>query len=221
MPWNSVETAKERSVNIGPEGLAGDLVIPRGTRGVVLFAHGSGSSRFSSRNRFVARVLQEADFGTLLLDLLTPQEEQVDLRTTHLRFDIRLLAERLLHATRWLQIDAETKALPLGYFGASTGAGAALVAAARLPYAVSAIVSRGGRPDLAAAQLGEVKAPTLFIVGGRDERVLEWNESAFSQLTCEKRLDIVPKATHLFEERGALEKVAQLARQWFERSLAK
>jgi putative phosphoribosyl transferase len=218
---NSIETSGERSINIPPIGLAGDLVLPRDARGIVLFAHGSGSSRFSSRNRFVARVLQDAQFGTLLLDLLTPEEEQIDLRTAHLRFDIPLLAGRLVQASRWLSADSETSELPIGYFGASTGGGAALVAAAELPEAVRAVVSRGGRPDLAAPKLPQVKAPTLLVVGGRDERVIQWNEAALTQLTCEKRLEIVPGATHLFEEPGALEQVARLASEWFERHLSK
>jgi putative phosphoribosyl transferase len=220
MKPNSVETSRERTVQIPPEGLAGDLILPRGARGVVLFAHGSGSSRFSSRNRFVARTLQDAEFGTFLLDLLTPEEEQVDLRTAHLRFDIPLLARRLVQATLWLRSDSETGTLPIGYFGASTGGGAALVAAAEVPEAVGAVVSRGGRPDLAGPRLGQVKAPTLLIVGERDERVLEWNEAALTQLICDKRLEIVPGATHLFEEPGALKRVADLASEWFKRHLA-
>ena len=218
---NSIENSSERSVKIPPLGLAGDLVLPRDAQGIVLFAHGSGSSRFSSRNRFVARVLQDAQFGTLLLDLLTPEEEQIDLLTAHLRFDIPLLAGRLVEVSHWLSADTETSALPIGYFGASTGGGAALVAAAELPETVRAVVCRGGRPDLAAPKLAQVKAPTLLIVGGRDERVIQWNEAALTQLTCEKRLEIVPGATHLFEEPGALEQVARLASEWFERHLAK
>ena len=221
MQSNSIQTSSERSVKIPPIGLAGDLVLPRYARGIVVFAHGSGSSRLSSRNRFVARVLQDAQFGTLLLDLLTPEEEQIDLRTPHLRFDIPLLAGRLVQTSRWLTGDSETSALPIGYFGASTGGGAALVAAAEIPETIRAVVSRGGRPDLAAPKLPQVKAPTLLIVGGRDERVIEWNEGALTQLTCEKRLEIVPGATHLFEEPGALEQVARLASEWFERHLAK
>ena len=219
MQSNSIQTSSERSVKIPPIGLAGDLVLPRYARGIVVFAHGSGSSRLSSRNRFVARVLQDAQFGTLLLDLLTPEEEQIDLRTPHLRFDIPLLAGRLVQTSRWLTGDSETSALPIGYFGASTGGGAALVAAAEIPETIRAVVSRGGRPDLAAPKLPQVKAPTLLIVGGRDERVIEWNEGALTQLTCEKRLEIVPGATHLFEEPGALEQVARLASEWFERHL--
>jgi len=219
MQPNSIETSRERSLKIPPIGLAGDLVLPRDARGIVLFAHGSGSSRFSSRNRFVARALQDTEFGTLLLDLLTPEEEQVDLRTAHLRFDIPLLAGRLVEASRWISADSETNALPIGYFGASTGGGAALVAAAEIPEIVRAVVSRGGRPDLATPKLPEVKAPTLLIIGGRDERVIEWNEAALTQLTCEKRLEIVPGATHLFEQPGALEQVARLASEWFERHL--
>jgi dienelactone hydrolase len=187
---------------------------------LVVFAHGSGSSRFSPRNRFVAGVLEEAGLATLLIDLLTPQEEAVDELTRHLRFDIRLLAERLVAASEWARQQPDTEHLPIGYFGASTGAGAALVAAAQRPDLVGAIVSRGGRPDLAGPALPLVKAPTLLIVGGRDEVVIELNQRAFDQLRCEKRLEIVQGATHLFEEPGTLEQVARLARDWFVRYLA-
>jgi len=185
----------------------------------VLFAHGSGSSRLSPRNRHVARVLNEAALATLLVDLLTPDEEAIDARTTHLRFDISLLAQRLIGATDWLSDHPDTRGLRVGYFGASTGAAAALVAAAVRAAAVGAVVSRGGRPDLAGRALALVRAPTLLIVGGRDAQVLELNREAFAQLTCEKRLEIVPGATHLFEEPGALDRVAFLARDWFERYL--
>lgn len=213
------KTSTERSVEIRPIGLIGDLVVPADARGVILFAHGSGSSRFSSRNRFVAGVLQNAGFGTLLLDLLTTEEEQVDLRTRHLRFDIGLLAERLGYATEWLRNDVGTSALALGYFGASTGAAAALVAATNSSEPVRAIVSRGGRPDLAGAALTQVASPTLLIVGGDDEEVLELNRKALAELQCEKKLAVVPGATHLFEEPGTLETAAALASGWFQQHL--
>jgi putative phosphoribosyl transferase len=199
----------------GESTLEGNLVVPDEASGIILFAHGSGSSRFSPRNRFVARVLQEAGLATLLLDLLTPMEEAIDERTAQLRFDIPFLARRLVSATDWLLHQTATHHLRIGYFGASTGAAAALVAAAERPEAIGAIVSRGGRPDLARAVLPRVKAPTLLIVGGSDPLVLELNQEALDQLTAIKRLAIVPGATHLFEEPGALEQVAQLAREWF------
>lgn len=213
-------SAVERTVQIPPVGLVGDLVVPPGATGVVLFAHGSGSSRFSTRNRYVARILQEARFATLLLDLLTEAEEQVDERTGLLRFDIPLLADRLTEATDWLRRNPETRDMPVGYFGASTGGGAALVAAAALRGSVSAIVSRGGRPDLAGAALKDVTAPVLLIVGENDAPVIEVNQDALRQLRCEKKLEIVPQATHLFEEPGTLEQVARLAAQWFRQHLS-
>jgi dienelactone hydrolase len=200
--------------------LGGDLRIPPQPRGVVLFAHGSGSSRHSPRNQFVAQVLHKAGFATLLMDLLTAKEEEQDRYTAHLRFDINLLGERVAAATNWLLQNTATGNLKIGYFGASTGAAAALVAAVEHPYAVGAIVSRGGRPDLAGTALSRVRAPTLLIVGGQDTQVIELNRTAFSQLQCEKSFEIVPGATHLFEEPGALEQVAQLASQWFTRYLA-
>ena len=200
-----------RSVVIPPIGLEGLLGIPEECRGMVLFAHGSGSGRLSPRNTKVAESLREARLGTLLFDLLT-EEESADRRNV---FDIPLLAERLLQATVWLGRQAQTAPLPIGYFGASTGAAAALVAAARAEVEVGAIVSRGGRPDLAGAALGKVRAPTLLIVGGADEVVLDLNREALERLTCEKRLVIVRGATHLFEEPGALEQVVDLARLWF------
>ncbi|RMF25329.1 MAG: alpha/beta hydrolase [Cyanobacteria bacterium J083] len=208
-------------VKAGSVSLEGNLTIPQGAKGIVLFAHGSGSSRHSPRNRYVARVLQAAGLATLLIDLLTAEEEIIDMRTRHLRFDIDLLAKRLVGATDWLQQNPSTENLRIGYFGASTGAAAALVAAAERPEVVSAIVSRGGRPDLAGAALPRVKAPTLLIVGGYDYPVIEMNQSALAQLRTEKQLVIVPRATHLFEEPGALEQVARLATQWFERYLNK
>jgi pimeloyl-ACP methyl ester carboxylesterase len=185
----------------------------------VLFAHGSGSSRHSSRNRYVAHVLQQSGLATLLLDLLTADEEQVDSRTTHLRFDIDLLAVRLAHATDWLNSHEPTSQLPVSYFGASTGGGAALVAAARRPDAAHTVVSRGGRPDLAGESLPLVKAPTLLIVGGNDTPVIELNRQAMSQMRADVELVIVPGATHLFEEPGTLEEVARLARDWFLRRM--
>lgn len=210
---------EQRTVTIQPEGLAGDLAIPDHAHGVVVFAHGSGSSRFSSRNRFVARALNERGLATLLLDLLTPAEEQVDLRTRHLRFDISLLAARLVRAKEWLRNDVQTRDWPIGYFGASTGAGAALLAAVHSPEGVAAIVSRGGRPDLAGDALERVTQPALLIVGGEDHAVIELNNTAFRRLHAEKQLEIVPGATHLFEEPGALEQVARLAGDWLERYL--
>jgi pimeloyl-ACP methyl ester carboxylesterase len=199
--------------------LEGSLAVPAGARGMVLFAHGSGSSRFSPRNRFVAGHLRKQHLGTLLVDLLTAGEEAVDERTAELRFDIDLLARRLAGAAAWLADNRETRGLPIGYFGASTGAAAALVAAADFPEPVGAIVSRGGRPDLAGAHLRRVQAPTLLIVGGDDMEVIELNEEAYRQLRCAKGMQTVPGATHLFEEPGTLETVAQLAGDWFARWL--
>lgn len=210
----------ERSVRIPPAALEGDLVIPENASAVIAFAHGSGSSRHSPRNQYVARVLQQGGLATLLFDLLTADEERVDNVTAHLRFDIALLARRLSDATAWLKKDKDTRDLLVGYFGASTGAAAALVAAAQRPRDVFAVVSRGGRPDLAGASLPLVKAATLLIVGGEDTPVIAMNEDAFQQLRMEeKKLEIVPGATHLFEEPGTLEKVATLARDWFKREL--
>jgi pimeloyl-ACP methyl ester carboxylesterase len=206
-------------VPAGSVSLEGNLLIPGGATGVALFAHGSGSSRFSSRNRYVAQVLREGGLGTLLLDLLTQEEELVDTRTAHLRFDIELLADRLVATVQWLARERATERLKVGFFGASTGAGAALVAAARLPDRISAIVSRGGRPDLAGAALPNVKAPTLLIVGGEDKPVIQMNQQAYERMTAPREIVIVPGATHLFEEPGALEAVARLARDWFQRYL--
>ena len=210
---------REVRVSAGPVTLEGSLGIPNSAGGVVLFAHGSGSGRHSPRNRYVARVLREANLATLLIDLLTEDEEEVDLRTTRLRFDIELLARRLVGATDWLVQNPDTEQLRIGYFGASTGAGAALVAAAERPDEVGAIVSRGGRPDLAGDALPLVKAPTLLIVGGNDEPVIGMNEEALARMRAVKRLQIVPGASHLFEEPGALEEVARLATGWFTRHL--
>ena len=207
-------------VPAGGATLEGNLALPPAARGVVLFAHGSGSSRFSPRNRAVAAELRRAGLGTLLVDLLTPEEEALDARTAHLRFDIGMLAERLVAATDFLNGASTTRALRVGYFGASTGGGAALVAAAERPAAVGAVVSRGGRPDLAGDALPHVRAPTLLIVGGDDVPVIAMNREAHDRMTCERRLEIVPGASHLFEEPGALEQVAALAADWFTRHLA-
>ncbi len=193
--------------------LEGNLIVPPGATGIVLFAHGSGSSRFSSRNRYVAEVLRVGGLGTLLLDLLTPEEELVDTRTAHLRFDIELLADRLVGTIDWLA--RQMPKLKVGLFGASTGGGAALVAAARVPERIYAVVSRGGRPDLAAGALPKVQAPTLLIVGGNDTPVIAMNQEAYDRMTCVRRLEIIPGASHLFEEPGTLEQVARMARDWF------
>lgn len=211
----------ERHVTISYDGiqLHADLTLPMTPSGIILFAHGSGSSRFSPRNRAVARDLQNAGFATLLLDLLTVQEERAEARTGELRFNIEMLASRLVAATNWLATQESLRALPVGYFGASTGAAAALVAAAMLPGRVGAIVSRGGRPDLAGAALRNVRSPTLLIVGGFDTVVMTLNHDALRQLHCIGRLEIVPRAGHLFEEHGALEKVSDLACRWFDEYL--
>src|SRR5437879_3281154 len=199
----------------GSATLDGNLTTVDQTKAFVLFAHGSGSSRHSPRNQFVARTLNYAGLATLLFDLLTPEEESVDLYTRKHRFDIGLLAERLVCATKWAKEQKQTRALKIGYFGSSTGGGAALVAAAELPNEVRAVVSRGGRPDLAGEALPKVKAPTLLIVGGEDHVVIEMNEEARAKMKCECKIEIVPGATHLFEEPGALDKVAKLASDWF------
>jgi alpha-beta hydrolase superfamily lysophospholipase len=206
-------------IPIGDLFLGADLTLPQPSQGVVVFAHGSGSSRHSSRNRFVASELQAAGLATLLMDLLTEAEESLDLVTGHLRFDIPLLAERLMAATEWMEEEPATRGLPVGYFGASTGGAAALVAAAEKKDRISAVVSRGGRPDLAGDTLPRVRSPTLLIVGGRDPLVLQLNQTALARLTTTGRLEVVPGATHLFEEPGALEMVAGLAREWFNRYL--
>lgn len=199
--------------------LPGDLSIPEMAMGIVLFAHGSGSSRQSPRNQFVARSLRESGVATLLFDLLTPEEESEDAVSGHLRFNIDLLAQRLETATRWVANHPQGRQLGLGYFGASTGGAAALVAAASLGSVIEAVVSRGGRPDLAGEALPRVESPTLLIVGERDEQVLALNQQACARLRHEKELAVVPRATHLFEEPGALEEVARLASQWFRRHL--
>src|SRR5438132_4768553 len=202
-------------IEAGREVLFGNLNILENATTLVLFAHGSGSSRHSPRNQFVARTLNNAGLATLLFDLLTQQEEAIDMRTREHRFNIALLAERLVHATKWAKQQEQTRDLRAGYFGSSTGGAAALVAAAQLPQDVGAVVSRGGRPDLAGEALPKVQAPTLLIVGGNDDVVIELNEMARDQMRCEVKLEIIPGATHLFEEPGALEKVAKLATDWF------
>jgi putative phosphoribosyl transferase len=214
-----IQMVEEVQVPAGAVTLEGNLTLPQDCQAVVLFAHGSGSGRHSPRNRYVARLLNEAKLATLLIDLLTLHEEAIDAQTAQLRFDIDLLAKRLVDATDWLTQFPDTKQLRIGYFGASTGAAAALVAAAERPDQVRAIVSRGGRPDLAGAALPRVRAPTLLIVGGNDVQVIQLNQMALAQLRSEKQLVIIPGATHLFEEPGALDKVARLAREWFQRHL--
>lgn len=222
METTSEDSVRERSVRVPAGGgleLEGDLALPTAARGLVLFAHGSGSSRHSPRNRHVAAALRAAGLGTLLMDLLTRQEEALDARTGHLRFDISRLAERLVAATDWLGAQPATRDRRIGYFGASTGGGAALVAAAARPDAVGAVVSRGGRPDLAGPALADVRAPTLLVVGGRDVPVIAMNQEALAKLRCPAQLEIVPGATHLFEEPGTLDQVARLAADWFQRHL--
>jgi putative phosphoribosyl transferase len=206
----------EVSIGLGKVTLQGTLALPENPKGVVLFAHGSGSSRLSPRNRYVAAELQSHGMATLLFDLLTSDEEAIDEKTMQLRFNISLLAKRLVGATRWVVRNPGVCGLNIGYFGASTGAAAALVAAAQIPDSIAAVVSRGGRPDLAGEALGSVWAPTLLIVGGNDEIVIALNQQALAELRCpEKKLAIVPGATHLFEEPGALENVAGMATEWF------
>lgn len=205
----------EVQIRAGGAVLAGNLVIPKSACGIVLFAHGSGSGRYSPRNRQVAEALQRRGLATLLLDLLTAEEEAIDAQTAHLRFDIDLLAQRLVYATDQIESDSETGGLRIGYFGASTGAAAALVAAAARPRVVRAVVSRGGRVDLARAAQPHVKAPTLLIVGGEDEMVVELNRDALEGLQAVKKLVVIPGASHLFEEPGALAEVARLAGNWF------
>ncbi len=218
MEQENLARGRPALVRAGSVRLEGEVAVPEGARGVVLFAHGSGSSRHSPRNRYVAQALRDGGLATLLIDLLTPEEEVLDLQAAQLRFDVNLLAERLAGATDWLQEGPATRDLRPGYFGASTGAGAALLAAAERP-AVSAVVSRGGRPDLAGPALSRVQAPVLLIVGELDSPVLRLNREALLNLPGEKKLAIVPGATHLFEEPGALENVASLARSWFQKHL--
>jgi dienelactone hydrolase len=205
----------ELQIPAGHAVLSGNLTIPENAVALVLFAHGSGSSRHSPRNQFVAHTLNGAGLGTLLFDLLTPKEEALDIYTREHRFNIGLLAERLVHATNWARQHDQIRDLRSGYFGSSTGGAAALVAAAELPQDVGAVVSRGGRPDLAGAALPRIQAPTLLIVGGNDDIVIELNEMARDQMRCDVKLEIIAGATHLFEEPGALEQVAKLASDWF------
>ena len=215
-------SSTEVRVATGAVHLTGDLVVPSEARGIVVFAHGSGSGRHSSRNRAVARELQDAGLATLLLDLLTPEEDTVDRRTRHLRFDIPLLSRRMEDTTSWVAREPTVRHLPIGYFGASTGSAAALIAAAHLGRRISAVVSRGGRPDLVGpAVLEAVTAPTLLIVGGADASVIPLNTQAYDRLRAIRELVLVHGATHLFEEPGALEDVARLARDWFTTHLAR
>jgi dienelactone hydrolase len=216
------EDAEEEEVTIpvGKEVVYGNLTVPQGAKSIVLFAHGSGSSRFSRRNTQVAREINTAGIATLLIDLLTKEEEAIDEFTGEFRFNIDLLAQRLVHATEWTNKNIGTKSLAIGYFGASTGAAAALIAAAKLPDHVKAVVSRGGRPDLAGEHLPNVKAPTLLIVGGDDTEVLELNRQASDQMTAERKTVVVPGATHLFEEPGKMEEVSRLAIGWFSKHLS-
>ena len=202
-------------IPVGNVVVEGNLTIPSGAKGIVLFAHGSGSSRFSPRNQYVAKEFSKAKIGTLLFDLLTSKEEEQDMFTAEYRFNIDLLAERLIGATEWLRKDLREKRYAFGYFGASTGAAAALIGAAKLPNDISAVVSRGGRPDLAAEYLQQVVAPTLLLVGGLDTEVIKLNKQAMAQMTAEKKLIIIPGATHLFEEPGKLEEVAKASKDWF------
>jgi putative phosphoribosyl transferase len=217
---NNISNECPVKIAIGKAILEGDLCIPKKAAGIVVFAHGSGSGRTSPRNRHVAQLIRQTGLATLLFDLLTQEEESVDIRTGKYRFDIRLLANRLIDVNKWLQNNSETRRLAIGYFGASTGAAAALLAAAEHPGDVTAVVSRGGRPDLSRSALPYVKSPTLLIVGGRDLPVIAMNRDAYNELHCEKKLVVIPGATHLFEEPGALEEVARLAGNWFVNYLA-
>ena len=211
--------SREVWVSVDSVTLPGELSVPDRAEGIVLFAHGSGSGRHSPRNQYVSQVIREAGVGTLLFDLLTREEEKIDLQTRHLRFDIGLLARRLIGATKWAKKQKEIAALRIGYFGASTGGGAAMVAAAEMDDDIGAVVSRGGRPDMAGEALSRVIAPTMLIVGGSDEAIIRLNEEALGKLQCVKELKIVPGATHLFEEPGKLEEVALLAADWLQRHL--
>jgi putative phosphoribosyl transferase len=214
-----IHNKTEMKIPVGNVVVEGTLTLIPGAKGIVLFAHGSGSGRFSPRNQYVAKEFNKANIGTLLFDLLTTEEEEEDIVTAEYRFNIALLAERLIGATEWLRYDPKTKKLSFGYFGASTGAAAALIAAAKLPNEIAAVVSRGGRPDLAGEYLPSVVAPTLLLVGGLDTEVIELNQGAMDQMTAEKKLVIVAGATHLFEEPGTLEQVAKLSSEWFLRYL--
>jgi pimeloyl-ACP methyl ester carboxylesterase len=212
-------TLRPVAVPIDRQSLPGDLGMPTDPYGIVLFVHGSGSSRHSPRNQYVARTLEQRHLGTVLIDLLTPEEEAIDDRTAEYRFDIPMLAGRVVAIVDWLRLRKETASLPIGLFGASTGGGAALIAAAERPREIAAVVSRGGRPDLADAALPKVITPTLLIVGGFDAPVIKMNRDAMKQMRCEVKLEIVPGATHLFEETGTLERVAELAGTWFAQHL--
>ena len=214
-----IHSKADMKIPVGEVVVEGTLTLPPGAKSVVLFAHGSGSGRFSPRNQYVAKEFNKAQIGTLLFDLLTQEEEEQDVVTAEYRFDIPLLAERLIGATEWLRNDPKTKKLAFGYFGASTGAAAALIAAAKLPTDVSAVVSRGGRPDLAGDFLLRLTVPTLLLVGGLDTEVIELNREAMAKLNNEKKLVIIPGATHLFEEPGTLEEAAKIATEWFLRHL--
>jgi len=214
---HSTESAVE--IPVGNQTVKGNLTIPQGAQSIVLFAHGSGSSRFSPRNKYVANMLHESNIATLLIDLLTLEEEKVDESTGQFRFDVDLLAQRLVEVANWLKSNPSTEKLRLGFFGASTGAAAALIAAAKLLDEVKAVVSRGGRPDLAGDHLEKVRAPTLLIVGGDDPEVLELNQDALKAIRTEKDLQIVPGASHLFEEPGTLREAAILSREWFAKHL--
>ena len=211
--------SKEILIRINGKSIFGNLEIPPKAEGLIIFAHGSGSSRFSTRNNYVARILNKNNLGTLLFDLLTAEEEKIDNYTAEYRFNIELLAKRLIDVTDWLIKEPSLKNLKLGYFGASTGAAAALAAAAKRPNIIYAVVSRGGRPDLAMESLHGVKAPTLLIVGGEDFEVIELNRTAYENISAKKKLKIMPGATHLFEEPGALEEVSRLSAEWFTRYL--
>ena len=215
----AVEEEKPVKISVDKATIEGNLVVPQGAKGVVLFAHGSGSGRFSPRNQYVAKVLNKAGIATFLIDLLTKEEEEIDMQTAQFRFDIDLLAHRLIGATEWLKKNPTTKNLAFGYFGASTGAAAALIAAAKLPEDIKAVVSRGGRPDLALEHIPRLKAPTLFIVGGNDTVVIELNKKAMKNFPAEKKLEIVRGASHLFEETGKLKEAAKLATNWFAKYL--
>jgi putative phosphoribosyl transferase len=207
--------AESVKIPVGSEFIEGNLMVPAGAKGIVLFAHGSGSGRFSPRNQYVAKYLNKTEIGTLLIDLLTQSEEETDEFTGQFRFDIELLATRLIGATNWLLRREDTKKFGVGYFGASTGAAAAVIVASNFPKETKAVVSRGGRPDLAMDYLPKVKAPTLFIIGGNDQEVLKLNRQAFELVKAEKKLEVVPGATHLFEEKGKLREVARLSTDWF------
>jgi dienelactone hydrolase len=218
-PLERRRTAEAVHIPVGARLLAGDLAVPAGVRGLVIFAHGCGSNRTSPRNRQIADVLDRADFATLLVDLLTLEEEDTDLRTGRLRFDMTLLASRLVAFGGWAQRLPDLRGLPVGLFGASTGGGAALLAAAEQPRSVRAVVARGGRPDLAGSAIRRVMAPTLLIVGERDEQVLDLNRRAAERMLSDVRLEVVPGATHFFEEAGALDQVARLTADWFRERL--